>query len=136
MSNVERNVEIIRGIYAAFGRGDVPAILARMSDDVEWEMDGVDHGVPWLVPGRGKAHVGAFFQTLQGMEFRVFEVRAVMGQDDLVVGLVRLEAVVKATGKTIREPFEAHVWRLDAEGRITGLKHCADTHQHLQAARG
>jgi ketosteroid isomerase-like protein len=31
------NVRTIAAIYEALGRGDVPAILERMADDVEWE---------------------------------------------------------------------------------------------------
>ena len=30
-------IEVVQGIYSAFQRGDVPAILAAMSDDVAWE---------------------------------------------------------------------------------------------------
>ena len=31
------NVHTVQEIYAAFGRGDVPAILSRLSESVEWE---------------------------------------------------------------------------------------------------
>jgi uncharacterized protein len=45
------HVETVSEIYAAFGRGDVAAILERVSDDVRWEhwadwfphRDGIDH---------------------------------------------------------------------------------------------
>ena len=30
------NVEIVQGIYAAFARRDIPAIIAMLSPDVEW----------------------------------------------------------------------------------------------------
>jgi ketosteroid isomerase-like protein len=32
-----QNSKIVQEMYAAFGRGDVPAILQRLADDVEWE---------------------------------------------------------------------------------------------------
>ena len=32
----QENVEVIRRIYEAFGSGDVPAVLERMDEDVEW----------------------------------------------------------------------------------------------------
>lgn len=28
--------ELIRGLYAAFGRGEVPAVLAMLDEDIEW----------------------------------------------------------------------------------------------------
>jgi ketosteroid isomerase-like protein len=33
----QRNADIVRGIYDAFGRGDIPAILETLSEDVAWE---------------------------------------------------------------------------------------------------
>ena len=28
--------ELVRELYAAFGRGEVPAVLAMLDDDIEW----------------------------------------------------------------------------------------------------
>jgi ketosteroid isomerase-like protein len=40
----------VQGIYEAFGKGDVPAILEVLADDVEWEAwennSAVEAGVP------------------------------------------------------------------------------------------
>ena len=45
------NVATVQKIYEAFGKGDVPAILAVLADDVEWESwednSSVKAGVPW-----------------------------------------------------------------------------------------
>ncbi len=30
------NVQLIQSLYAAFGRGDIPALLEGLSDSVEW----------------------------------------------------------------------------------------------------
>ena len=32
-----RHTETVREIYASFERGDLPAILKRLAEDVEWE---------------------------------------------------------------------------------------------------
>jgi ketosteroid isomerase-like protein len=69
------NLQTVQSIYEAFGKGDIPAIIAAQSDDVEWERGGTDHGVPWLKPGRGKAHVGSFFQALSAIEISKFDVQ-------------------------------------------------------------
>jgi hypothetical protein len=53
-----------------------------------------------------------------------------MGDCDLVVGPLTLEAVVRETGKGLREAYACHVWRVDAEGRVDGMRHPADTHAH------
>lgn len=132
--DVARNVETVKAIYAAFGRGDVAAILAVTSPDVEWEIDAGSHGIPYLQPGRGHVAVTGFFGALGGtLEMLDFGVHAVMGDGEWVVGLVRVEARVRATGKTFREAYEPHVWRFDASGKVIAMRHGADTHRHLAA---
>ncbi len=34
------NEQTVQDLYAAFGRGDLPAILDKLSDDVVWELEG------------------------------------------------------------------------------------------------
>ena len=39
------NVEIVTGVYEAFGRGDVPSVLAAMDPKIEWyEAEGRKRG--------------------------------------------------------------------------------------------
>jgi ketosteroid isomerase-like protein len=132
----QTQIDIVSELYAAFGRGGDPAILERLHEDVDWEMGAPDHGVPWLVAGRGRAHVARFFEGLQALEFSKFEVVSVMGDGRFVVGLVNVEATVRATGKKVVEPCEAHIWRLDDRGRVVAFRHRVDTHLHLLALRG
>ena len=32
----EENVALIRGLYEAFGRGDVPTVLGGFDENIEW----------------------------------------------------------------------------------------------------
>jgi hypothetical protein len=34
--SAENNIATVHGIYEAFGKGDVPAILDQLTDDVDW----------------------------------------------------------------------------------------------------
>jgi len=56
---MSENLETVKRIYAAFGRGDIPAILDTLADNVAWEAWADNSagkvGVPWLVPRHGKA---------------------------------------------------------------------------------
>ena len=129
------NVERVQGIYAAFGRGDIPAILEHLADDVEWEY-GVDStDVPWLQPRRGRAEVVKFFESLAVMEISKFVPKHVLSQGDLVVALVDLEAKVKATGQRVVEEDEVHIWYFDDHGRVRRFRHRVDTHMHWKALR-
>lgn len=129
-------VETCQAIYAAFGRGDVPAILEHLADDVDWEYQPVAHDVPWLQPRRGRAGVGAFFQTVaEELEFDAFTVKTFLEGPGVVAVLVDLTATVKKTGRTIREVDEVHLWHFDERGRVVRFKHAADTAQHERAWR-
>ena len=52
------NLSTVQGIYESFGKGDVPAILAVLADDVEWEAwadnSAVKAGLPWMTPGTAR----------------------------------------------------------------------------------
>ena len=129
------NLPAVQAIYEAFGRGDVPAILERIADDVDWERNGVDHGVPWLTPGRGKAQVAAFFQSLAATEIGKFAPTNMLEGGNQVVAVIDIELTVKATGATIRDE-ELHLWTFGPDGKVTAFRHVVDTAQHVAAVKG
>jgi uncharacterized protein len=130
------HVETVKTIYEAFGKGDVPTILARMSDDVDWDFAYPDHPVPWLQRRRGKDGVAAFLTAVAtGLDFHSFVPVAILGEGVVVVALCDLECTVKATGRRIVEREEAHIWHFDGRGSVVRFRHCADTLQQAHAAR-
>lgn len=42
----EVNIKIIQGVYEAFGRGDVAAVLDAVADDVDWAAEAAGSGAP------------------------------------------------------------------------------------------
>ena len=127
-------LETVREIYAAFGRGDIPFILAQLDEQVIWEENGRDHGVPWLVPGRGIEHVQRFFGVVgQEFEIKEFSVRDVCSGENVVTALVHMQATIRSTGGTV-DDHEAHVWHFNEAGKVSAFRHLVDTHHHLQAA--
>ncbi len=130
------NLPTVQSIYAAFGSGDIPAILGRLRDDVEWEYGLADSGVPWLQRRRGRADVAMFFQSLAALEFRKFEPTAMFESGNMVVALIDIELLVKATGKTISEEQETHIWTFDEAGQAMRFTHKVDSLQHYRAFVG
>ena len=47
------NVKTVQKIYAAFGAGDIPSILAKLDDNVDWEY-AASTDVPWLQHRSGR----------------------------------------------------------------------------------
>lgn len=121
-------IETVQQIYAAFGRGDVPAILAQLADDVEWEYATAPNPIPWLQPLRGRDQVPGFFEALfAGIEITLFEVNKIFGDDSTVVDLVTLEYTARATGRKVQEIDEVHIWHFNAAGKVQRFRHRADT---------
>ena len=58
------NLHTVHEVYEAFGRGDVPAILPRLADSVEWEYGASSLEVPWLQARKGREGAAAFFSSL------------------------------------------------------------------------
>jgi ketosteroid isomerase-like protein len=131
------NLETTQAIYQAFGRGDVPFILSKISDDAKWDAwadnEAVKSGViPYLKRRDGKAGGAEFFGSLAGIEMRDFQVHGFFAGGDQVVVSVTIEFVVKATGKRLRDE-ELHLWSFDASGQVIAMRHYVDTAKHIAA---
>ena len=58
------NIAHIQSMYAAFGRGDVAAILAGVTPDIDWQTVGRQKDFPTLGARKGVAQVQEFFQLV------------------------------------------------------------------------
>ena len=131
------NLETVRGIYEAFAKGDVPAILEVLADDVEWEAwadnSSVNAGVPWMVPRRGRDDVVHFFEAAGQMDIVDLQILNMMeGGDQVAVEFV-LEANLPAWGGGHYRDEELHLWTFNDEGKVTRLRHYTDTAKHIAA---
>jgi hypothetical protein len=124
----------VQNIYAAFGQGDVPKILASLSENVEWEYGGLSE-VPWLAPREGRAGAGEFFQSLSALEITRFNPRTFLESGNTVVVLIELEFTVKATGRKVVEEDETHIWHFGPDGLVSRFRHRVDTYRHWAALK-
>jgi ketosteroid isomerase-like protein len=101
------NTKVVQDAYAAFGRGDIPALLGYMTDDIHWRpVVGTAKHVPFSGERRGKASVAEFFkQVSESEDFQQFEPREFVAQGDKVVALGHYRAVTKPTGKSFESDF-------------------------------
>jgi uncharacterized protein len=130
---IDRNVQTIQTVYAAFGRGDVPAILARLAPDARFAFAGGAPEVPWHGPWQGAAAITRFFGVLaEAVELQAFEPLAFAASPDAVAVRLHLRYVVRATGKTVDE--QQVQWWTIRDGRISELVHFEDTAQVVAAS--
>jgi ketosteroid isomerase-like protein len=99
------NIKTIQAIYQAFGRGDVPAIVEPLADDVKWGIhsrSSASKSVPWHEYIVGKANVPKFFAALAAnADFTRFEPQAFVADDAYVYCTIVWEATLKKTGKKL-----------------------------------
>ena len=135
-SRAAANADTLKAIFAAFAMGDVPAILSKLGEDVEWEFGYPDNSdIPWLKPGRGRDHAARFFQTMTGFRVDRFDVLDVLANETWAVGLVSIDFTWTPTGGRILEACEPIVCRFDEVGRVSAVRHAVDSRRHAQMLR-
>lgn len=103
--SAQENVELVKKGYAAFGRGDIEALLGLFAEDIEWTVPAVA-GAPFGGTLRGRNAVAGFFQSLtQAEDIQEFTQEDYIAQDDRVVVTGRSRAVVRTTGRTLELEF-------------------------------
>ena len=83
------NTKVVQDAYAAFGRGDIPALLNNLADEIVWiAVYGTGPHVPTSGERHGKAAVAEFFQQVAAnVNFSRFEPKEFIATGDKVVAL-------------------------------------------------
>ncbi len=128
------NVALIRSMYDAFAAGDVPAVVASMSPDIEWieaESNPWADGNPYVGP---QAVVEGIFARCAD-EFDGFSVQVgeLIDAGDTIVMLGRYGGTCKATGRA-QNPQVVHVWRISG-GKVVKFQQFLDT-LHFAQVKG
>jgi ketosteroid isomerase-like protein len=122
----DAKVKTIEQVYEAFGRGDVDAILALVTDDVDWASEAESKVAPWHGTHKGKGEVAKFFETLGGaVEVTEFTPLAFASNDTDVMVVVRFGMKVLATGKS--GEMDLHHWFRFRDGKIERYRGTEDT---------
>jgi uncharacterized protein len=128
---MSEHLQAVQRIYEAFGRGDVPAILDEMADDVQWEAwednRAQGAGVEHLQPRTGKDGVAAFFGVVGQFEIKEFSVLDLGASERQVFAEIVIE-----TGDYRDE--EVHLWTFGDDGKVVRMRHYVDTAKHMAAA--
>ena len=124
------NVAVVRQVYEALGRGDVPAVLELLSEDVEWVYQGPST-IPFAGTRHGRDGVGEFFSLLgETLEFEQFEPREFVAQDDRVVVVGFERNLIKSTGRTFEQEW-VHDFTLK-EGKVSKVRSFEDTAAYVE----
>jgi ketosteroid isomerase-like protein len=129
----QQNAALIQSVYDAFKRGDLPFILARLTEDVEWTLEGPSI-IPYAGKRKGIAQVKEFFEALAGTQTNMkLTMGPLVAQGDRVTGLGRFAATVVATGRSFDSPV-GHFFTV-RDGKISGFVDLVDTAAMAEAYR-
>jgi ketosteroid isomerase-like protein len=124
--------DIVKGIYDAFGKGDVPAVLGAFDASIQWkEAESLLYADRNPYVGPQAIVEGVFQRILSDVDnFALFPEHFVEDGDTVVVQ-GRYRGKVKKTGRSFDAQF-AHVWQC-RQGKIVGFQQYTDTKQWADA---
>ena len=123
------NVQLAKDIYAAFGRGDIPTVLAAFDPQVEWrQAEGNPYqmdGSAWIGP---QAVLDNLFMRI-GAEWDGFTVtiRTLHDAGEYVVAEGRYTGTYKPSGRKLDSQL-CHVLRFK-DGKLVGFQQYLNTAQ-------
>ena len=107
----QSNVALVLSLYDAFRRGDIPAILNNLDENVEWNNEG-PAAIPFSGIRHGRDGAMKFFEGVGGtMDEVTLHMEPFAAQGDNVVTAGRYTARIKTTGKRIDVPL-VHLWTI------------------------
>lgn len=115
-----KNEDLIRKGYDSFNRGDIPAVLELLDENIEWhEPEWVVAPVGGVKHGREQVLRDIFQTTPENWDGFLVEPRETYAAGDTVVAEGAFKAQPKGGGTWITVPF-AHVWRI-RDGKAVSL---------------
>lgn len=121
----QRNLDVVRRAYEAFGKGDLPTLLSLLDDQVEWRAPGPPE-LPTSGVRRGPQEVAQFFAAIvQTFDTLRFEPKNFVADGDRVVVLGSETTRIKATGKVLDMSW-AHAFVV-RNGKIVDFEDYFDT---------
>ena len=101
------NAAIMQQTYEAFGRGDIPAVLSAMDENIDWTVPAV---LPHAMPVENRDDVARFFQKLDATwdDFNL-EIEDVCASGDRVCMIGHAGGTLNGTPASFRF---IHAWTL------------------------
>ena len=105
VSGTDANIALVQSMYAAFSRGDIPAILQLVSADVQFDnSDSAE--MPYRGTYRGKDGVGKFFADIGGaVEVTSFEPKMYLASGDDVMTTGAWSGIARNTGRPFKSQW-------------------------------
>lgn len=103
---------VVQAVTEALARGDLLAVMAHVTRDVEWAVCAADRAAaPWFGVYRGRRELPAMFEALSTVQFDDFTLRRLVSDGDLV--FTWLHVAFTAPGGRPVDTEEVQIWELE-----------------------
>ena len=128
----EENVSLIRGLYEAFGKGNVPGVLGQLSKEIEWrEADNFIYADRNPYIGPQAVLEGVFMRIVSQWDNFTVTPHTYVASGDQVIALGHYTGKYKKTGKSVKAQM-VHAWTI-ADGKAIKFQQYTDTKQFADA---
>jgi hypothetical protein len=129
--SIEKNIQTVKDLFAAIGRGDREALLALVAEDIEWIIPGED----WPLAGtrHGHARLADLLETASKSIETSTEPREFVAQGDRVLVVGVATGKIKATNKPFKDDWIFAITVRD--GRLTNIREYVDTQALARASQ-
>ncbi|MGH8050358.1 MAG: nuclear transport factor 2 family protein [Arenimonas sp.] len=115
------HLDTINHVYAAFARGDIPAVLAVLAPNASWtEADGFPYGGTYI--GADAVLHNVFMKIGAEWDGYAALCHELIGSGDTVIALGEYSGTYKASGKSFKAPM-VHVWKFAGDKVVSFTQH-------------
>lgn len=119
-------VDLVRNIYLGYISGDIPLILANLSEDIEWSSEARHEVAPWHGVYRGKLGVEKFFtRLLEAIEVTDFSPLSLAENESDAFCVIKFGFRVRSNG--LSTVMQLHHWWRFRDGKIYYYRGSEDT---------
>jgi uncharacterized protein len=128
----QQNIDLIKRVYEAFGKGDIDTIIGSLADQLVWRFD-----APSVIPYAGEYKTpdqvkeGFFASLASTQKDYALKTDEFVAQDDKVIMVGSYGATVNATGKRFDLAL-VHVWTIQ-DGKVKRFVNFTDTAKVAEA---
>ncbi len=127
------NTEIVKALYQAFGRGDIPAVLEILDSGIQWnEAENFLYSDRNPYVGPQAVLEGVFGRIAADWDGFSATANELVASGDTVVAFGRYGGTYRNTGVSVHAQF-VHVFKL-RNGKIVSFQQYTDTAQFQEAA--
>ena len=126
------NVAIVRALYEAFGKGDIPGVLGKFDQNIEWrEAENFIYADRNPYIGPNAILEGVFLRFVSEWTDFTVSPDSIIDAGEQVVTLGTYSGTHKKTGKSVRAQM-VHVWNM-SDGKAVRFQQYTDTKQFADA---